>query len=261
MRIEKLSVTPRETDFRGAELKCYILDGTKPRPAVLICPGGGYGFLSPREDEAVALQFASAGFHVFVLYYTVNPDYYRRPLLELAQAVELIRSKAVEMNVIDDKIAVCGFSAGGHLAASLGVYWHTLDNAIQSQPNALMLAYPVITSGEFTHPGSMLNLLGPNPSEEKLYEMSLEKHVNPETPPTFLWHTVADPLVPVENSLFFASALRRHDRPFELHIYPNGPHGLSLAIPETDDSRGTDPHVATWMGLCIQWLKEFFQWQ
>ena len=259
MQIQRLRVVPRGTDFVGAELKCYIQEGERQRPAVVICPGGAYRFLSPREDDAVALQFAAAGFHVFVLYYTVQPDDYRRPLLELAEAVSMVRERAKEWNLIEDKIAVCGFSAGGHLAASLGVHWHKLDGSSQSQPNALILAYPVITSGEFAHEGSMLNLLGPDPSEEILFEMSLEKQVSTRTPPTFLWHTVTDPVVPVENSLMFANALQANGCPFELHIYPNGPHGLSLAITETDDSRGTDPHVATWMGLCIEWIKELFQ--
>lgn len=259
MLIERLRVVPEGTDFEGAELKCYIQEGERQRPGVLICPGGAYSFLSPREDDAVALQFAAAGFHVFVLYYTVQPDYYRRPLLELAEAVKMVRSNAKEWNLIGDQIAVCGFSAGGHLAASLGVHWHKLESASESEPKALILSYPVITSGKFKHAGSITNLLGPNPTNEQLLEMSLEKQVTSQTPPTFLWHTVADPVVPVENSLMFASALQANGRPFELHIYPNGPHGLSLAITETDDSRGTDPHVATWLGLCIEWLKGLFQ--
>lgn len=258
MLIEKFPIIPEGTECTGATLTSYILSGARLRPAVLICPGGGYGFLSPREDEAVALQFTAAGFHVFVLHYTVKPEFYRRPLLEVSQAVKVIRSRSQEWNLDPEKIAVCGFSAGGHLAASLGVHWHNLEVAPENKPNALILSYPVISMGEFTHAGSRNNLLGPDPSEERLLEMSLEEQVSSQTPPTFLWHTVADPVVPVENSLFFANALRKHNRPFELHIYPNGPHGLSLAITETDDSRGTDPHVATWMGLAIEWLKGLF---
>ncbi len=244
-----------------AELHTYILDGKRTRPAVLICPGGGYHFLSPREAEAIALQFAATGFHAFVLYYTVKPEDYRQPMLELSRAVCAIRSRADEWNLDSEKIAVCGFSAGGHLAASLAVHWPKLPDAPQNKPNALILSYPVITSGEHKHAGSILNLLGPNPKSEQLHEMSLEKQVNTSTPPTFLWHTVADPIVPVENSLMFATALREQGIPFELHIYPNGPHGLSLATYETDDGRGTDRHVATWMGLCIGWLKDLFMFE
>lgn len=256
--------TTLKIEFNGnkhspAELRSYVLDGNRTRPAVVICPGGGYHFLSPREAEAIALQFAAAGFHAFILYYTVKPDYYRQPLLELSQAVCAIRDKATEWNLDPERIAVCGFSAGGHLAASLGVHWDKLKDSPNNKPNALILSYPVITSGEFKHAGSILNLLGPDPTVEELQEMSLEKQVSTSTPPTFLWHTVADPVVPVENSLMFASALRKQDIPFEMHIYPNGPHGLSLATQETDDGRGTDEHVATWMGLCIQWLKSLFQ--
>lgn len=253
-----LKIEPKGLESK-AELRSYVLDGERVRPAVLICPGGGYQFLSPREAEAIALQFAAAGFHAFILYYTVKPEFYKQPLLELSTAVSLIRSKAAEWRIDDDKIAVCGFSAGGHLAASLGVHWNKLEDSPENKPNALILSYPVISSGEFKHPGSILHLLGPEPTEEKLKEMSLETQVSTSTPPTFLWHTVADPVVPVENSLMFASALQEQKIPFEMHIYPNGPHGLSLATHETDDGRGTDAHVATWMGLCIQWLKSLFQ--
>lgn len=242
-----------------ASLATYILDGDRIRPAVVICPGGGYQFLSPREGEAIALQFAAAGFHTFILSYTVKPKYYRQPLLELSQAVNEVRGRAREWKINPEQIAVCGFSAGGHLAASLGVHWDKLLDSPENKPNALILSYPVITSGAFTHGGSMLHLLGPEPTEDLLAEMSLETQVSPGTPPTFLWHTVADQAVPVENSLFFAGALRKQNVPFELHIYPNGPHGLSLATVETDDSRGTDTHVATWMGLCVEWLKGLFQ--
>lgn len=253
-----LPIKPEGLEKSEATLKTYVLDGERKRPAVLICPGGGYQFLSPREGEAIALQFAAAGFHTFILNYTVKPENYKQPLLELATAVETIRDHATKWNLIADQLAVCGFSAGGHLAASLGVHWTKLGNAPKNQPNALILAYPVITSAEFTHAGSMLHLLGADASGQKKEEMSLEKQVTSQTPPTFLWHTVTDPVVPVENSLLFAGALREQDVPFELHIYPNGPHGLSLATTETDDSRGTDPHVATWMSLCISWLKGLF---
>jgi acetyl esterase/lipase len=256
-----IPINPLGSAEPQAKLATYVLDGERQRPAVLICPGGAYRFISPREAEAVAMQFCAAGFHTFILTYTVVPPHYRSPLLELSQAVCEIRKKAEDWKVDPERIAVCGFSAGGHLAASLGVHWHRLDDAPQNKPNALILSYPVITSGEFKHPGSIENLLGPNPSPELLEEMCLEKQVNSNTPPTFLWHTVEDQVVPVENSMMFASALRQNNIPFELHIYPHGPHGLSLATLETDDGRGVNPQAATWMGLCISWLKELFQFE
>lgn len=248
-------------------LDTYILDGEKKRAAILICPGGGYGFTSPREAEPVALQFAAAGFHVFVLNYSVAPRRHPQPLLDVSRAMCIIRNNADEWNINPNKIAVCGFSAGGHLAASLGVHWE--KSYIQNnegislgmnQPNALILCYPVITSDQHAHRGSFENLLGSKISKDLLFEMSLEHHVNKNTPPTFLWHTVEDKAVPVENSLLFVQGLRKNNIPFELHIYPQGGHGLSLATEETaDNSTQICDHVATWMGLCIEWL-ERIEW-
>jgi acetyl esterase/lipase len=257
------SVEPK--DFRP-KLVTYVLDGNKKRPAILICPGGGYGFTSPREAEPIAMQFNAAGFHAFVLYYSVAPNRHPQPLLDLSRAMCIIRESSDEWNVYTEKIAVCGFSAGGHLAASLGVCWDkpylkapgiTMG---MNYPNALILSYPVITSGEFAHRGSFNNLLGTDSGSESLYEMSLEQQVSSKTPPTFLWHTFADKSVPVENTLLFAQALRKCDIPFEMHIYPEGSHGLSLANEETaTDTTGVHPHVTTWIKLCIEWLQIQFK--
>ena len=246
-------------------LDTYILNGNKKRPSVLICPGGAYGFTSPREAEPIAMQFNTAGFHAFVLYYSVAPKRHPQPLMDLSRAMCILRDNADEWNVDGDKIGVCGFSAGGHLAASLGVHWNKpyLEGISgiqvgQNRPNALILNYPVITSGQYAHMGSMENLLGDGISNpDLLKEASLELHINEGTPPTFLWHTFNDDAVPLENSLLFAQGLRKKNVPFELHVYPDGPHGLSLANEETDDGNiGSYPHVATWMKLCIEWLKE-----
>lgn len=248
------------------KMETYILKGEQKRGAVLICPGGGYGFTSEREAEPIALEFNAAGFHAFVLYYSVAPRKHPQPLLDVSRAIRILRENAEEWNILTDKIAVCGFSAGGHLAASLGVHW---DNPLlqdeQDQgadiyrPNALILSYPVISGGEHAHRGSFDNLLGEDPEEALLTEMSLEEQVSEKTPPAFIWHTFEDTAVPVENSLLFAQAMRRHGIPFELHIYPEGPHGLSLATKLTATNEGQiDPHVATWMDLCIQWLSRLF---
>lgn len=244
----------------------YIIDGSKKRAAVLICPGGGYSFTSEREAEPIALKFNAAGFHAFVLYYSVFPRLHPQPLIDLSRSICIIRDNAEVWNVYTEKIAVCGFSAGGHLAASLGVHWDKpyLKNLPgikieKNFPNALILCYPVITSGEFAHRGSFENLLGNNASEGLLYEMSLENQVSKSTPPAFIWHTFEDSIVPLENSLLFAKKMREVGIPFELHVYPKGPHGLSLATAETEnDSIGSDSHVATWFNLCVEWLKELF---
>jgi len=254
----------------------YVLDGNKKRAAVLICPGGGYGFLSPRESEPVALQFNAAGYHAFVLHYSVAPRRYPLALLDVSKALCVLRKRADAYMIHPGRIALCGFSAGAHLAASLGVYW---DNPLSlgapgdggrkalngiepglNRPDALILGYPVVTSGPFAHRGSFENLLGPRADPQALEEVSLELHVNEKTPPTFLWHTYADEAVPLENSLLFAGALRRAGVPFEYHVYPEGVHGLSLATEETSvEGKEPDPHVSSWMYLCVEWLGELFE--
>ena len=250
-------------------LRTYFLDGVQSRPLILICPGGGYQFLSPRVAEPVALQFAAAGFHSCVLDYSVAPRRHPQPLRDVSRAMCLLRESAERYHIDPDRIAVCGFSAGGHLAASLGVHWMgtSLDavagiSVRMTRPNALILGYPVITSGQFGHTASFANLLGEVPREEELREMSLELQVKYDTPPCFIWHTFADESVPVENSLLFAAALREKRVPFELHIYPEGNHGLSLATLETSDqTHGVDPHVASWMNACIEWLRIVFKFR
>jgi acetyl esterase/lipase len=250
----------REDGFRPT-LDTYLLKGDKKRPAVLICPGGGYQYTSEREAEPIALKFNAAGYHAFVCYYSTAPSMHPQPLLDLSRTMCIIRENAEAWKVDSDKIIVCGFSAGGHLVASLGVYWNKAYLEVPgvtpglNKPNSLILSYPVISSGEYAHRGSFNNLLGVDAPEEALQEMSLEHHVSQITPPTFLWHTFADTAVPVENSLFFAQGLRKNNIPFELHIYPEGQHGLSLATKETAvENMGTFPHVATWIELCTQWL-------
>ncbi|HQE94182.1 MAG TPA: alpha/beta hydrolase [Anaerolineae bacterium] len=243
-----------EDDFRPW-LDLYPADTAEVRGAVLVCPGGGYVNRAPHEAEPIARRFNAGGFHAFVVHYRVAPHRHPAPLLDASRALRLIRAHADEWRVDPGGIAVCGFSAGGHLTASLGVHYgmdvlNTGDalDAVSARPDALILGYPVITSGEFGHHGCFENLLGPDPAPELLQMLSLELQVTPETPPTFLWHTAEDESVPVENSLLFAAALHKHGVPFELHIYPRGRHGLGLA-PE-------DAHVATWAALCCEWLKE-----
>lgn len=260
-------------EYRGAMgdgfvpgIETYVLEGGKRRGAVLICPGGGYGFLSPREAEPVALQFNAAGYHAFILRYSVAPRRHPLPLLDVSRALCLLRERADVFRIHPGRIALCGFSAGAHLAASLGVFWDkplALDApGIEpglNRPDALILSYPVISSGAFAHRGSFENLLGPNAGPDTLALVSLEGQVSEKTPPTFLWHTYADQSVPLENSLLFAGALRGAGVPFELHVYPEGVHGLSLATEETsDDQHDSDPHVSSWMYLCTEWLGERF---
>lgn len=227
-------------------LTAYLLDrspempNTQVRPAVLVFPGGGYYNCSDREAEPIALAFLAEGYQAFVLRYSIGENAaFPRPLNDAEEALELIRSKADEWAVEPGKIAACGFSAGGHLAAALGTMGRV-------RPNALILAYPCILD-------SISNILAtPIPS--------LEKWVDGQTPPTFLFATATDQLVPVEHSLQFAVALDRARIPFELHIFQRGTHGLSLAKPVTSAGLRAmvDADAAKWMGLCIAWLENLF---
>lgn len=242
------------------------LDQNAKRISVLICPGGSYEFCSFREAEPIALAFNSLGYNAFVLNYSVAPVRYPQALLEVSASVALIRSKAEYFHADPQKIAVCGFSAGGHLAASLGVFWNeqfitdTLSIGEGSnRPNAMILGYPVITSGKYAHQGSMDCLLGKNAPKELVEKMSLELQVSENTPPTFIWHTFDDDCVPCENTLLFANALRGKNIPFELHIFPKGVHGLSLSNKITAKYKEQDlPHVAKWFNLCHEWLELIF---
>lgn len=252
-------------EFRPT-LDTYILKGNIKRGAVLICPGGGYSFISPREAEPIAIKFNAAGFHAFVLNYSVAPNKHPQSLLDASRAMCIIRENSVEWSIDASKIAVCGFSAGGHLAANLGVHWDKdyLKNIPgitpgTNNPNALILCYPVITSGKYAHTDSISNLLGVDYDKSLENQMSLELNVSQRTPPTFLWHTFEDNSVPVENSMLFAQALRSKNIPFELHIFPEGPHGLSLATEETtENGNRVYPNVAIWIKLCITWLTNQF---
>ncbi len=265
----------------GASLTAYIHDyesvmpQMETRPAVLICPGGGYAIVSPREGEPIALAFMKMGFHAFVLTYTVQgancieetgkvpePALGMQPLTEVATAMQLIRANAKEWRVLADEIAVCGFSAGAHLAGSLGTLYANADlcaavNATPAQlrPNAMILAYPVISEGEFAHVNSFLHLVGEGAPQAARDLYSLEKNVNAQTPLAFLWHTVDDAVVPVENSLLMAGALQKNKVPFEMHLFDRGEHGLSLCSAAVNTP---NPHAAAWVPLCEEWLKKLF---
>lgn len=248
------------------KMDTWIHEGDKIRGAVLVLPGGGYAFTSDREADPIATRFFEAGHQAFVLWYSVAPHRHPQPIRDVSRAMALIRENATQWRVDPDRIAVIGFSAGAHLAASLGVHWNKPwlsggpgipENS--NRPNALVLSYPVITTGPYAHRGSFENLLGEHASAEAQRMMSLEKQVGPHVPPTFLWHTFSDGAVPVENSLLFANALREAGVSFEMHIYPEGEHGLSLANAETAwEGRGVDAHVAGWMNLCTEWLATRF---
>lgn len=233
----------------------------KSRASVVICPGGGYEFLSPREAEPIAKAFQSQGFLPLILEYDVtSPILSVTPMRQAAWAVREAR------RVNEGKpVFLCGFSAGGHLAASVGVHWDDGNvfgdflPGMEHCPDGLILCYPVITAGEAAHVGSIRRLAG----EDDPSYYSLENYVSEHTPPTFLWHTAADDEVPVENSLLFAMSLSNKTVPYQLMIYPHGVHGLSLATKEVEQPekrRLADAYVASWFEACIRWLEyEFFE--
>lgn len=228
-----------------------LFETEDPRGIVLICPGGGYLWRAPREAAPIANAFNQGGWSAAVLGYsckTGDKPLGTQPLRQAAEALRLLKESG-------KPVVLCGFSAGGHLAAMLGVHWPELDTPA---PDGLILGYPVITAGEYAHRGSIENLAGVNADQSYF---SCELHVGPHVPPAFIWHTASDETVPVQNSLLFAEALLRARVPLELHIYPRGVHGLSLATPEVDEpekNRLADAHVATWMPLCLEWLGQNF---
>ena len=267
-----------EIKARGMEavgnLYIYFLDSSiemrpnEKRPVILLCPGGGYEMTSDREAEPMAMQFLAMGYHVAILRYSVSPVRYPAALLQVAESVLYLKKHAEEYHIDPEKIVLQGCSAGGHLAANYGVAWNspflTKLMGMENDPErlrvaGLLLCYPVITSGEKAHEESFRNLLGEQ-YEEKKEELSLENQVMPDTPPTFLWHTATDETVPVENSLYFFQACLQQGVSAELHIYPVGGHGLSLANEETCRANGigVQKECQSWIGLAQTWLKKIF---
>lgn len=244
----------------GGLLTVYLRDcvETMPqameRPLVLVVPGGGYSHVSAREGDPVALQFAAAGYHTAVLRYAVGDDAaHGLPLRQLAAAIGLVRQNAAQWHVLPDKIAVCGFSAGGHLALS-GAVWDIPGMADQPRPNALLLAYPVVTAGEYAHRGSFVQLTGTQDIAAH-QRFTLEDKITPATPPVFVWHTMEDETVPVENTLLLLSALHKAGVPCEAHLFEKGRHGTSISTPEVD---ADSAHRNRWVQLAVEWLNDTF---
>jgi pectinesterase len=223
--------------------------------AVIVCPGGGYGHLADHEGAPVAQWLNSIGITAFVLKYRLGPRYHHpAPLQDAARAIRMVRARAAEWKLDVERIGILGFSAGGHLAATIATHFDsgkaTAGDPIErlsSRPNVAILIYPVITMRDKTHAGSKKNLLGDNPSPELVALLSNEEQVTKDTPPTFLVHTMTDTAVPVENSQMFAAALRKAGVPFEFHLYERGPHGFGLGR--------DDPILSTWPARCADWLR------
>lgn len=274
MKLQQYPIVVPGQKTGPAVLTVYQLDKIsvapqKKRPFVIICGGGGYSRISDREKEPVLLQFLAWGCSGALLEYSVAPNEFPVAAQELASAVAMARSHEKEWQIDPDKIVTCGFSAGGHLTGSLGVFWNREficqplglePKAVK--PNGQILCYPVITSGAKAHRESFEMLLGNRLSERGLLELvSLENQVTAQTPKTFLWHTLPDSTVPVENSLLFAQALTQAGVDYELHIFPVGGHGLSLAVEETAgmEERNLLPYCGRWIPMVKEWMELNFQ--
>ena len=267
-----------ERDIEGidgsvAKFVGYCLDNSeevdpeRTRPAVLVIPGGGYEMTSDREAEPIAIRFLTAGFNAFVLRYSVWPSVFPTALLEAAEAMRQIRQNAAQWHVNPNHIAVLGFSAGGHLAANLAT--SASDDVMREhgydpdavRPNALMLAYPVITSGPLAHRGSFDHLLGDKKADQQALDaVSIEKHIDAATPPVFVWHTMPDDCVPVDNTLMLIQACKAAGVSVEAHLFPQGGHGLALGTEETawHGTDGMEKCVQSWPQLAFQWIERTF---
>ena len=246
-----------DADIDKPDLTLYIASQNKVPTGIIVCPGGGYVHLAMSyEGTDVAKWLNTMGISAFVLKYRLGPKYHHPAELDDAQrAIRYVRAHAAEFGIDPHHIGIWGFSAGGHLASTAGTHF---DNGTpnsadpidreSSRPDFMILAYPVITFEEpYAHRGSRDALLGPNPDPALVELLSNEEQVTKDTPPTFLFHTSDDPVVPVQNSVLFYLALRRAGVPAEMHIYEHGRHGVGLA----QDS----PELSTWPTLLANWLK------
>ena len=238
---------------------------TQKHPCLLICPGGGYRMVSQREGEPIAFHFLSQGYNVFILNYSVVPNCFPTQLREVASAMELIYEKADAWHCDADKIAIMGFSAGGHLAAHYSnAYACPEVREIfpeSKKVNATLLCYPVITADpKYAHLGSFQNLLGKEIlTQEEKTRFSCNRMVTEQTPPTFLWHTRPDGGVPVMNTLLYAQALADNNVPFAVHIYPEGWHGLATVDHTTNNELSPAiMHAGDWLDAAIKWLRFTF---
>lgn len=225
----------------------YAVPGS--RGAVVVVPGGGYCMKADHEGAPIAEMLNQAGVSAYVLDYRVKPCHMLAPLADAKRAIRLVRSMGYE------KVAILGFSAGGHLTCTAATLYDAGDpdaadplERLSSRPDAFIPCYAVVSFGAFTHRGSRESLLGQENADnwELVRKFSNELHITPDTPEAFIWHTAADQAVPVENSLNLALALSAQGVPYEMHIFPHGRHGLGLAEEYED--------VKQWTALLQKWL-------
>ena len=252
----------------NVKLDCYIADKTEgfTRKAILVIPGGGYGCIcSSREGEPIAHAFMPYGFNAFVLHYSVGEANCQKwnPLIEASLAMKHIKDNAEQYGIDADNVYATGFSAGGHLCASLGILWHKSEIYEDidmpygyNKPKGIIPVYPVISCDPaFSHRGSFYNLVGRDKPEDEYLEFSLEHHVDEQSAPAFIVHTATDQVVNVRNAIKLADAYAEKNVPFELHIFEDAPHGMALSNKVTagKSSAYNNPHNAHWVMLAAEW--------
>ena len=245
------------------------INENRKHPAMLVIPGGGYGMVSDREGEPVALRYFALGFNSFVLDYSVAPIRFPYQLLEAVMAITYIRKNADELGVNPNMVSAVGFSAGGHLCGMLGSYWDSeevkelFSSEINARPDAVILSYPVITSKGKTHGGSFDNLCGAE-NVELQKKLDITNLVNKNSSPAFVWATYNDGIVPIRNALVAALAYEENGVPFSVHVWGKAQHGISVADrtvyegvyscfkPLAEMSKS----VKSWIDLSVEWLEE-----
>ena len=260
----------KEYGLQGGKLDCLTVDApfdiempNWKRPALIVVPGGGYSMCSKREAEPIATEFLTRGFQVFVLTYLCAPEGVRYPeqLLELSSAVDYVKKHADEWSVNPEEVFVVGFSAGGHLTGNLAIEYESVSKKagvkLDCKPTAVGLCYPVI-SQKHGHQGSYNNLLQGYTEEAKaelLKTLNLNEAVSETTPPAFIWATATDGAVPADNALRYALALDNKGVSYELHIYPDGVHGLSTGSLEINTPSDALVRVKAWMDDCTAFFR------
>ena len=238
------------------------------RPCVVVLPGGGYNFCSMREAEPVALEYLTAGFNVVLLDKYSLKEQARdfNPLCDVGFTIMKIRENAEDWGCDPEKIAVLGFSAGGHLAGTAGTMWNDprlveklgVKNG-ENRPNAMVLCYAVISSDKKTKSHTIRWASGEaEPGSPEDNDWFVDRHVDETTCPAFIWHTVTDNSVPIENTIRMLSALQAKKIPYECHLFPEGPHGLSVCTREVGKP---DPYTGRWVEMSKMWLYKIFDFE
>ncbi|MBR5799410.1 MAG: alpha/beta hydrolase [Lachnospiraceae bacterium] len=259
MRYFQVDVRKEPTEYGFMPtMQLYLLEKSEiKRPVVIIAPGGGYTTVCIEEDaDQVAMQYNAAGFHAAVLNYSVVPHCFPEPQKDLMYAIRLLRENAENWGIQEDAIAICGFSAGAHLCASVSTLWQKAsENACVFKPNGVILFYPILTT-RLAHCRDFLK--GHAGGDEKLLKWAAcDEQVTGDTPPTFMYGTFEDKLSNVENMLYYGEKLKAHGVPFEMHVLPKGQHGAPWCENKTwgKSVSGRSYH---YIGLSIEWLIELF---